>query len=259
MIARLIACVVLLSAAGCATTRTSDTTRTAIEQLLISSAVDQALAKVDFGPLAGRAVFVQEKYLDGVDKNYVAGSIRHRVLAAGGKLVEKQEDADIVMEVRSGGIGTDRSESFLGSPQIAVPGPMPVQVPEIQIVTTKTQTATAKLAIVAYDAKTHEAIGSGGTSLARSEDNNWFVLGMGPFNNGNVRTEVASATGHDGVAFELARYLPINPVEVGPPTMAPVNFVPEQEGMSAGPPPGVPPNTALLPQAPGPNIPWPVR
>src|SRR5262245_22338428 len=88
---------------GCATTRTSDTARTAVEQLLISNAVDQSLAKVDFGPLNGHKVFIQEKYLDGVDKNYVAGTIRHRVLAAGGKLAEKPEDAELVMEIRSGG------------------------------------------------------------------------------------------------------------------------------------------------------------
>jgi hypothetical protein len=214
----------VLSCVGCATTRTSDTSRTGIEQLLISNAVDQSLSKIDFRPLNGQKIFVQEKYLDGVDKNYVAATIRHRVLSAGGKLAEKQEDADIVMEVRSGGIGTDRQESFVGIPQIAAPGPIPVQIPEVQLITTKTQTATAKIGIVAYEAKTNQAIGNGGMSLARAEDSNMFVFGVGPFNRGHVKEEVITATGQGGAAFELARYLPLAPLTPDEPATAPVNF-----------------------------------
>src|SRR5689334_8524813 len=84
---------------GCATSRTSDTSRTAIEQLLISNAVDQALSKFDFAPLAGRTIFLQEKNMDGVDKNYVLASVRHRILATGGKLADKEESADAIMEI----------------------------------------------------------------------------------------------------------------------------------------------------------------
>lgn len=226
---------------GCATTRTSDTARTGIEQLLISNAVDHSLAKIDFSPLNGQKVFVQEKYLDGVDKNYVAGTIRHRVLAAGAKLAEKQEDADIVMELRSGGIGTDRQESFIGIPQVAAPGPFPLQIPEVQLITTKTQTATAKIGIVAYDAKTNQAIGNGGMSLARSEDSNLFVFGVGPFNRGHVKEEVITATGQGGAAFELARYIPLAPLTPDEPLTAPVNFTVPDPPASTAPFPALDP------------------
>jgi len=230
MLFRLVAISLVLLLVGCATTRTSDTPRTAVEQLLISNSVDQALSKVDFNPLNGHKIYVQEKYLDGVDKNYVAGSIRHRLLAAGAKLVEKPEDAEIVMELRSGGIGTDRSESFIGIPQVAAPGPFPVQIPEVQLITTKTQTATAKIGIVAYDAKTSQAIGGGGVSLARSEDNNVFVFGVGPFNRGNVKEEMVTATGDHNASLELARYLPLAPSPVQNSATAPVNFMaPDQQ------------------------------
>ncbi|MBM4001449.1 MAG: hypothetical protein FJ297_18265 [Planctomycetes bacterium] len=207
------AALVLLAAAcaGCATARTSDTARTAIEQLLISNAIDQTLARVDFAPMRDRSVYVQEKYLDGVDKNYVAASVRQRVLSSGAKLVDAEKDADIVLELRSGGIGTDRTESFIGVPHVAAPGPIPVQIPEIQLVNNKKQTATAKIGIVAYDAKTRHVIGDGGTSLARAEDNNWFFFGAGPYNSGQVKDEVTAASGQSGVALQLARYLPAIP------------------------------------------------
>jgi len=71
---------------GCTSTSTSNTARTAKEQMLLSNAIDQSLDKVDFMPLSGQNVFIEEKYLECVDKTYVLGSVRHRVLKAGGTL-----------------------------------------------------------------------------------------------------------------------------------------------------------------------------
>ncbi|GIW95210.1 MAG: hypothetical protein KatS3mg110_3251 [Pirellulaceae bacterium] len=218
----------VVACVGCATTRMTDTPRSAVEQLLVSQAVDLALARVDFAPLAGRKVFVQEKYLDGIDKNYVAASVRHRVLSSGAHLVDKEADADVVVEIRSGGLGTDRTESFIGSPQLAVPGPMPIQIPEVQVVTNKRQTATAKIGIVAYDARTRQALGAGGVSIARSDDNNWFVLGMGPFQSGSVREEMQQAAIENVLPLELARIIPFRPFhdESDESQAAPVTFEP---------------------------------
>src|SRR6476660_4840215 len=88
---------------GCTSTKQSNTARTATEQLLISNAVDQSLNKVDFTPLAGSCVFVEEKYLDCVDKGYILGSIRHKLMQAHATIAGKAEEANAIMEVRSGG------------------------------------------------------------------------------------------------------------------------------------------------------------
>jgi hypothetical protein len=233
----------------------TDTPRSAVEQLLVSQAVDLALARVDFAPLAGKKVFVQEKYLDGLDKNYVAASVRHRVLSSGARLVDKETDADVVVEIRSGGLGTDRTESFIGSPQLAVPGPMPLQIPEVQVVTNKRQTATAKIGIVAYDARTRQALGAGGVSIARSDDNNWFVLGMGPFQRGSVREEMQQAAIENVLPLELARIIPFRPFqdESGDSAAAAVTFQPS--GNELGPrlqaPSAVPPAWSGFPPPAG--------
>jgi hypothetical protein len=192
------AAVVLLAAAasGCANVRSTDTARSAREQLLISNAVDQSLDKVDFRGFRDRAVFFDEKYLDCTDKNYVAGSIRHRLLTSGARLVAKAEEADVVLEARSGSVGTDKQERFVGTPKIELPGPMPVAFPEIKFVSAQNLTATAKIGLVAYDPRTHETYGAGGLSLATSDDNNWFVMGVGPFQSGSVRAEVKEGNRH---------------------------------------------------------------
>lgn len=186
----LLATVILTSSVGCTSTATSNTARTAKEQMLLSNAVDQSLDKVDFTPLYGQKVFVEEKYLDCVDKGYVVGSLRHRVMRAGGTL-SSVEDADVVLELRSGGVGTDTTESFLGTPEIALPGML--TIPEIRMVERKTQFGYSKLGLVIYDAKNKQVLGDGGMAMAQSDDNNWSVLGIGPFQNGDLKSEVAKS------------------------------------------------------------------
>ena len=176
---------------GCTNTSTSNTARTAKEQMLLSNAVDQSLDKVDFTPLYGQRVFVEEKYLECVDKNYVVGSLRHRVMRAGGALAGTADDADVIMEVRSGGVGTDSSELYMGVPQLPLPAGM--QTPEIRIGERKSQYGYSKLGLVLFDAKTKTVLGDGGMSMAQSEDSNWSVMGMGPWQNGTLKNDVATA------------------------------------------------------------------
>lgn len=183
----------LLVLVGCTSTKTSNTARTGTEQLLISNAVDQALGKVDFTPMAGRKVMVEEKYLDSVDKGYIVSSIRHNVLHAGGHLTAKPEEADIILELRSGGVGTDISDAFLGVPGISLPGM--VALPDLKLITRSRQSAFAKLGIVAIDAKTQQELPVGGVSLAMSDDNNWYVMGVGPYRQGTVEKEVEVSVG----------------------------------------------------------------
>ena len=176
---------------GCASTLTSNTARTAKEQMLLSNAVDQSLEKVDFTPMYGQKVFLDDKYLECVDKPYVLGSVRHRIMRSGGFLMDKVEDADVVMEVRSGGIGTDTTDQYLGTPEIALPGML--TIPEIRLAEKKSQFGYSKIGLVIYDAKTKKVLGDGGVSLAQSDDNNWSVFGVGPFQDGSLRRDVSKA------------------------------------------------------------------
>lgn len=186
--ASLLIIVLIAGVCGCTSTGTSNTARTAKEQMLLSNAVDQSLDKVDFTPLYGQRVFLEEKYLDCVDKGYVLGSLRHRVMRAGGTLAAAVDQADVVLEIRSGGVGTDTTQSYVGTPEIALPGML--TLPEVRLVERKTQLGYSKLGLVIYDAKSRQVLGDGGVAMARSDDNNWSVLGMGPFQNGDLRNEV---------------------------------------------------------------------
>lgn len=179
--------------AGCTSTRTTNTARTAREQLLVSNAVDQALSKVDFAAFQGAKIFIDDKYLECVDKGYVIGSIRHRAMTNGAMVVAKVDDADVALELRSGVIGTDSADAFVGTPEIVLPGML--TLPEVRLISRNNQSAMAKIGIVAYNPKTNQLLGEGGVSSSMSRDNNWFVLGVGPYQNGEVKTEIQRTTG----------------------------------------------------------------
>jgi hypothetical protein len=185
---------------GCASVKQSDTARTGMEQLLISNAVDKSLDQVDFKPIADAKVFLETKYLDCVDKNYITVALHNRLLRHGCKLVDKAEDAQVVCEVASGSVGTDHSDLFVGMPDLPVPS-VALTIPRMPFYTREKSIGTAKLQVVAYDATTKQPVINSGFSLARSDARNWHVMGMGGVSSGTVPEEIAQHTGQvDGVS-----------------------------------------------------------
>lgn len=177
---------------GCSTMKRSDTARTGREQLLISNAVDQSLSKCDFTSFHGASVFVEDKYFEAVDKGYVLGSIRHRLMLNGATLAAKPEDADVVVEIRSGGIGTDNADSYVGIPAIVLPGML--TLPEVHFWEKSKQSAFAKIGLVAYESKSREMLGAGGVTASLSDDTNMFFMGVGPYQYGTARSEIDRTT-----------------------------------------------------------------
>jgi hypothetical protein len=189
-----ISSMIFLSSIGCTTSRISNTARTGTEQLLLSNAVDQTLDKMALPPLEGKKVFLDPQYLDSVDKGYIVGSMRQRLLAHGAMLQDAKEGSDVTIEICSGGVGTDDVDSYMGMPGIALPGPLPVQLPEVRLYEKKSQFGTAKINVVAFSTDDGRLIYDSGTNLARSDDSNWSIMGVGPFQSGSVRDEVKAST-----------------------------------------------------------------
>ncbi len=197
MDALLRACVLLSCPAvilsGCATTKESDTARTGVEQLLVSSAIDQALDRVDLAPIRGAKVYLEEKYLDCVDKNYVIVSLQQRLMASGCMLVDKADEADVVLHVTSGGVGTDRQEKYVGITEIPLPPPSPISIPKVSLFSRTRANGTARIRVVAFDVKTRRPVLGGEAVLARSDFKSWKVLGAGPVETGTIPSELAAA------------------------------------------------------------------
>src|SRR5262245_47668691 len=95
--------VLALCIVGCGTTRWTDTSRTATEQLLISDAIDRSVSRIDFHVLAGQNVYLDTAFLNGVvDKEYLVSTLRQHMLSSGCTMKERKDDADFIVEARAG-------------------------------------------------------------------------------------------------------------------------------------------------------------
>ncbi len=183
-----------IALAGCGTSRFSDTSRTATEQLLISGAVDQAVSQIDFQVLAGKKVYFDHQYLDRTyDKGYVISSLRQHLLAHGCWLMEDRKKATYIVEARSGGVGTDRHELLFGVPHVQLPAAVPfaplqpVSIPEIPVAKRTEQKGVAKLAVFAYNRETGRPVWQSGVVQCDSTSKDLWVFGAGPFRSGTIR------------------------------------------------------------------------
>jgi hypothetical protein len=108
------------------------------------------------------------------------------------------------MELRSGGVGTDNVDAFIGMPKIAMPGPLPLELPEVRLWEKKSQFGTVKIGVVAYATQSGQLLFDSGRALARADDSRWSLLGVGPFQKGSVRSEIARATSNTDFGSRVA-------------------------------------------------------
>jgi hypothetical protein len=184
--------VLVSSTLGCGTTKWSDTKRTATEQLLISDAMDRAVSRLDFRAVAGKKVYLDDAPLIGVtDADYLVSLLRQHMLASGCRVMEKRDEADYVLEVRAGAVGTDRREVTFGVPATQAISSLPVAtvvpaIPEMPLANKTEQKAVVKIALFAYNRHTGRPVWQSGTVPVESTAKNLWLLGAGPFQRGTI-------------------------------------------------------------------------
>lgn len=190
---RLFLFVIACVSVGCGTTRSSDTTRTATEQLLLSDAIDRAVESLDMQMLEGQSVYLDDSRIGSnvVDRDYLISSIRQHMLASGCVLKSNRDEADFVLEARSGTLGTDRNDLLFGIPATNVPQVVPLQgvpaaLPEIPFAKRSLQRAVAKLAVFAYHRESGEPVWQSGLATSESTSQGFWLLGAGPFQKGSI-------------------------------------------------------------------------
>ena len=188
-----------LFAFGCGTTKWSDTTRTGTEQLLISNAIDRVVTKVDFSPMREKKCFLDTSAIaQTTDRDYLATAIRQHLAAEGAILAANAEDADYIVEVRAGAVGTDRDDLLVGIPAMTLPSIPSSQfsatvIPEIPFIKQTKQRGVAKIALFAYNKTTGRPVWISGNSQGESTARNLWFAGAGPLTRGTIYHETTFA------------------------------------------------------------------
>jgi len=211
MMRHLFALFLLCWVTGCATIRVTDPYRTATEQFLMSQAVSQALQQLNVDALRDRRVWIETGYFTGAEKinvngeerqrlfttpeqAFATGELRERLLLAGARIVDQRKDADVVLEVRSGGIGVDRLDNLIGIPAVTLSNSLggtagnsiPISTPEIALYKNTRQRGFASISFVAYRADTGEYLTSSGPYIGRTIRDDFWLFGAGPRTVGNI-------------------------------------------------------------------------
>jgi hypothetical protein len=179
---------------GCSTLRTTDPGRTATEQFLMSEAIGRAVQQLSADAMRDRTVYVDAAYLGGEMRGFLLGSLRAHLLLAGALLVDSGERAEVIIEVRSGAVGIDRTNFLLGIPPVVIPSVATEDVadgvafitPELAFIKNVKQAGLADVAFIAYWADTREVLASSGPYVGRTYRHDWWFFGFGPYTWGNI-------------------------------------------------------------------------
>lgn len=195
----LCACVFLSNiAGGCATIRVTDPPRSATEQFLLTGASVRAVEQLSADSLRDRVVYVDTSTItpgsQSQEVTFLMAEVRARLLESGVRLTSARDKAEVVLEVRSGGIGIDRLEFLLGIPAVylgnataAAGGPnIPAATPELAILKSTRQKGFASVAFVAYWANSGELIATSGPFVGRTIREDFWFFGAGPKTVGNI-------------------------------------------------------------------------
>lgn len=159
---------------------------TATEQLLITTAIDNAVANMNVAIPPGTRIFFDGSYFDGIDRDQkvrfpkcAMAAIREKLLRAGALLADDRQSADMIVEARAGGQSVDHNSLFIGIPSISIPvapSYYPITTPELAFFKRDRQTGVAKLAIVAYHQANGAYAASSGPSFGSSNHTETTIL-----------------------------------------------------------------------------------
>ena len=191
-------------AGGCATIRTTDPAETADQLFLESEATRLAVAHISADQLRDRKVFVDTTYLSTLRENtqdlsfrqvpqqflFLVAELRAKLLLSGARMVDRREDAEIIVEARSGGISVNREDYLLGLANVTIPtegvASIPFTTPELALLKSTKQFGFASVAIVAYWRDTGEIVTSSGPFIGRTARKDYWVFGYALTPVGNI-------------------------------------------------------------------------
>lgn len=171
----------VLMLTGCSAVRESFPTRTATEQLLLSTAADHAASKLEFNLPKHSKVFLDTQYFDtsSPDAKYAIGAIRNQLLLQSYHVTMDKQNADSIIEIRLGALSINQDKTrWLGLPDLSVPIPLSgnIPIPEIILLGNNKLEGIAKIGVTIYDAKEGKLVSIVEPAYGFSRFSEWKVL-----------------------------------------------------------------------------------
>ncbi|MBI1289767.1 hypothetical protein GC173_00790 [bacterium] len=173
--------------AGCSTSRTTTTPRTAIEQALVSQSAEWALEKFEDPNMSGKTFTFDDSQFDAVDKAFSLSALRLQLLKFGLKEA-KADEAELIARPRSAVSSIDDSSFLIGIPElpIIIPGAGSVSIPEIALLGYNKQIGMNRMGMYAAERESGSLAHDFGISASRAHYVRWRVLFFISFRHTNL-------------------------------------------------------------------------
>src|SRR4051794_15714921 len=141
------------------TTKITGSARAGAEQLLLTGTSDRAIGSIDFRPLAGQRVFLDTTQVQAADSSWIGFTLRREMARQGVFLVADKKDAQTPVEAAVAAYGTDEVDCRFSLPTSFSAGVLPLPTGTADaggLIRKNRQDAVVKLALFAYDARSHQ-------------------------------------------------------------------------------------------------------
>ena len=177
---------------GCTEPSITNTGRNAVQELLLSHAVERGLDQMDFRPLKDKKVVLDYVYLaPQAHKEYFQACAETCLYTSGATIVSKPEEADYIVRLYVGALATESTHWNIGTPTLPVPIPdttLSIAIPELSLVKRITRNGVARFSALVLDAKTRKPFLVYREVNAVSQYNNWIVFFFIPFHSCDMST-----------------------------------------------------------------------
>ena len=182
----------LLVASGCiGNVRKTTSETTATQQLLMTTAVDRALAQFSEQAervLGGKKVNIDVEHVEEEKKPYATSALRNLITSKRATVAGPEEKGDVTLEVRSGAVGIMDHDFGFGLPSLPLPIPnttLSSIIPSLYLFRRDKQEGWAKFNLWVLDNGTGEYIAQSKDLWGHAYYSLWTILALGPFDFSN--------------------------------------------------------------------------
>lgn len=179
----------------------TNTSRSAVEQLLLCATIERGISKAEFARYKGKTVQLDYSNLaPQVDKNLIMAYTEMH-LACEGVIVSKSaaQKPDYIVQVACGVLATDIDKMLLGTPALPIPVPdtdISIVIPEIPLYRRICRSAYGRFYFNIIDAKSMKPVECFAGLNAQAQFINWTIL-LVPFKSHNVPLHDDARVSHE--------------------------------------------------------------
>ncbi len=165
---------------ACSTPFVTNTSRSNVEQMLISSAIEHGIGKIDFSNYTGKKVFMDYSLLaPQVDKEFLQAYIQYHLANYRITTVKDESQADFIFQPSCAVLATDVDKILVGTPALPIPVPdtdISIVIPELPLFMKSTRSGHGRFFFTILNAKTLAPVETMPGSTAVTKYTNWAIL-----------------------------------------------------------------------------------